>query len=190
MDKQRKLESFDMVTRQRNVVFGMLFLVTITAFLLAVRIFTSTEKVVLVPGLSREAWVTSEGVSESYLEEMTAMYLPMLLDLDTNSIEWKRDRLISYISETDPRYLKEFHEYFARVKEQYSGFGLSTHFALKKIESNQKKLSVIAHGVLVQHFGNRGNQTLNASYLITYDWKGGRLLLKEFKKLSKEDMNA
>jgi len=190
MDKQRNLESVYMVSRQRNILIAMCLMLIASVFLLAAKIFTSTEKIVLVPGLSREAWVTSEGVSESYLEEMTAMYLPMLLDLDTNSIEWKRDRLVSYISQTDPRYLKEFHEYFARVKEQYSNFGLSTHFALKKIESNQKKLSVIAHGILVQHFGNRGNKSLNASYLITYDWKGGRLLLKEFKKLSKEDMNA
>lgn len=190
MDKKVKLESFDMVVRQRNVVFAMCLTLAISLILSMIKLISTNERIVLVPGLSREAWITSEGVSESYLEEMTAMYLPMLLDLDTNSIEWKRDRLVSYISQTDPRYLKEFHEYFARVKEQYSGFGLSTHFALKKFESSPKKLAVIAHGVLVQHFGNRGNETLNASYLITYEWRAGRLLLKEFKQLSKEDMNG
>lgn len=190
MKREIMITSMEMVSKQRNVFLALCFALVGCLLLVSLKLFLTKERVVLVPGLSREAWVTSEGVSESYLEEVTAMYLPMLLDLDTKSIEWKRDRLVTYISNSDPRYLKELHEYFARVKEQYSNFSLSTHFALKKIESRPEQLAVRVHGFLVQHFGNRGSETKASSYLLTYEWKGGKLLIKEFKKLSKEEDHA
>lgn len=188
MNKETMIASIDMVAKQRNIFIGVSLLSLACLLLVSVKLIFTGERIILVPGLSKEAWVESEGVSNAYLEESAVMYLPMLLDLDVNSIEWKRDRIMSYVSHADPRYLKELHEYFARVKEHYVNFSLSTHFALKKLESDPRNLTVIVYGQLIKHFGNRGSETTPAIYKLMYEWTRGKLLLKEFVKLSKEDI--
>jgi hypothetical protein len=45
------------------------------------------------PGLTQEVWTSDAGVSRSYLEETTAMFLPLLLDLNADSIDWKKEHL-------------------------------------------------------------------------------------------------
>ena len=190
MNKETMIASIDMVAKQRNIFIGVALLSIACLLCVSLKLLFTGERIVLVPGLSKEAWVENEGVSNAYLEESAVMYLPMLLDLDINSIEWKRDRVMSYVSHTDPRYLKELHEYFARVKEHYVNFSLSTHFALKKIESDPRNLTVIVHGLLIKHFGNRGSETDAAIYKLSYEWTGGKLLLKEFVKITKEDLKS
>ena len=41
---------------------------------------------------------TDKGVSISYLEVTSAMYLPLLLDLTSDSIDWKKELLMNHVS--------------------------------------------------------------------------------------------
>lgn len=179
----------EVIARQRNVFMGVLFIAMGCLLCVSIKLVSLNERVVLVPGLNQEVWISGEGVSSSYLEEVTSMYLPMLLDLDTTSIDWKRDKIMSHVSNSNATYLKKLKEYFSRVKEQYEQFSLSTHFALKKLESSPKQLTVRVHGQLVSRFGDRGFESEPASYGLSYEWIGGRLLLKEFTRLSREDLD-
>lgn len=181
----RELEN---VGRQRNIFMSMFFLAMGSLVLVSIKLVSLDERIVLVPGLNQEAWVSGDGVSSSYLEEVTTMYLPMLVDLDSTSIDWKRDRVLRHVSNSKESYLRELGAYFTRVKQQYEQFSLSTHFALKKLESSPKNLTVRAHGQLVSRFGDRGFESEPVSYGLSYEWVGGRLLLKEFVRLSKEDL--
>jgi len=181
-------QNIETVARQRSVfmvlcVLSLLCLVTVSLKLLSV-----SEKTILVPGLHQEAWISDRRVSPSYLEENAAMYLPLLLDLDTTSIDWKRDRILAHVTTTEPDSLKQLSDYFARAKEQYEHFALSTHFALKKLETDATGLMVRAHGQLVSRFGNRGFESEPAIYSLSFEWISGRLLLKEFVKISKEEL--
>jgi type IV conjugative transfer system protein TraE len=153
---------------------------------LSLKILSSSERVILVPGLNREVWTAKDGVSASYLEEAAAMYLPLLLDLDYTSIDWKRERLLSHVSQSDSAYMKELTEYFARTKEKYKQFSLSSHFAVKKLEINQKELTVKAIGTLISRFGEKGFESVPAVYGMSFEWIGGKLLLQEFVKLAVE----
>jgi len=141
--------NIEKVARQRNMFIGVAVISLSCCLLLSIKLVTSTERTILVPGLQKEAWVSNSGVSASYIEEMTSMYLPLLLDLDSNSIDWKRSRIMQYVARSDASYIKNLTEYFARVKEQYQQFSLSTHFALKKLDIDSRKLSAHAHGQLM-----------------------------------------
>lgn len=176
------------ISRQRNVFIALCFVAMTCLVCLNIKLVRLDERIVLVPGLNQEVWISGDGVSSSYLEEVTVMHLPMLLDLDATSIDWKRDKIMSHVSNSKANYLKTLGEYFVRVKEQYEQFSLSTHFALKRLESNPRNLTVRAHGQLVSRFGDRGFETEPASYGLSYEWVGGKLLLKEFVRLSKEDL--
>jgi type IV conjugative transfer system protein TraE len=181
-------QNIELVARQRNVFLVLCALSLVSLILVSLKLLSISERTILVPGLHQEAWTSDKKVSSSYLEENTAMYLPLLVDLDTTSIAWKRDRVLAHVATTDPDALKLLSEYFANAKEQYEHFALSTHFALKKLETDAAALTVRAYGQLISRFGNRGFESEPVIYSLSYEWVAGRLLIKEFVKLSKEDV--
>lgn len=182
-----RIGNIEQVARQRNI-FIFLCMISISACLiLGIKMISSNERIILVPGLHQEVWTSKNGVSSSYLEEVAAMYLPLLLDLDHTSIDWKRERLLAHVSQSDPAYIKSLTEYFARTKEKYKQFSLSTHFAVKKLETNPKELTVKAQGQLISRFGEKGFESIPATYGISFEWVAGRLYLQEFVKLNEEN---
>lgn len=177
------------VLRQRNLFIVLCVLSLVCLFIVSLKLLTTSERTILVPGLHQEAWTSDKKVSSGYLEENAAMYLPLLLDLDTTSIGWKRDRILAHAVATDEVALKQLSEYFAKAKERYEQFALSTHFALKKLETDANALKVRAYGLLISRFGNRGFESDSAVYQLSFEWVSGRLLLKEFAALSKEEID-
>lgn len=175
-----RLENIDLVARQRNIFIAISMIALATSFLLAVKLASVNERIVLVPGLQAEVWTSDSGVSASYLEEVTAMYLPLLLDLELSSIDWKKERIMAHVSNQDEAYMKGLIEYFASVKAKCAQFSLSTHFALKKLETNPKGLSVKASGQLISRFGAGGFESVPANYMLSFEWLAGKLLLREF----------
>jgi type IV conjugative transfer system protein TraE len=180
-------QNYETVARQRNLFILLCMLSMSICLVLGIKILSNRERIILVPGLNREVWASKDGVSSSYLEEVAAMYLPLLLDLDYTSIDWKRERLLSHVSQSDAVYMKELSDYFARTKDRYKQFSLSTHFAVKKLETNQKELTVKAYGTLISRFGEKGFEIIPAIYGLSFEWIGGKLLLQEFVKLNAEE---
>lgn len=187
MEKSVVIKNMDVVARQRNLLLVLLIATSISCSALSMMLMNQTEKIVLVPGLNQEVWVTDKGVSGSYLEEAAAMYLPMLLDLESGSIDWKKERLMTYVSQSDPSYMQELIRYFDSTKEKYKKFSLSTHFAVKSFETDEQKLIVKASGQLVSRFGERGYHNLPTVYALSFEWVAGKLLLKSFVRLTKDN---
>lgn len=181
-----RIKNIETVARQRNIFMFLCMLSMCVCLVLGIKILSNQERIILVPGLNQEVWASNDGVSSSYLEEAAAMYLPLLLDLDYTSIDWKKERLLSHVSQSDDAYMRELTDYFARTKDKYRQFSLSTHFAIKKLETNQKELTVKAHGTLISRFGEKGFETVPAIYGLSFEWIGGKLLLQEFVKLSEK----
>ena len=184
-----RIQNYEKVARQRNIFILLAMLSMCACLVLGIKILANRERIILVPGLNREVWASKDGVSASYLEEVAAMYLPLLLDLDYTSIDWKKERLLSHVSQSDAAYMRELTDYFARTKDKYKQFSLSTHFAVKKLETNQKELTVKAHGTLISRFGEKGFETIPAIYGLSFEWIGGKLLLQEFVKLNQQEAN-
>jgi type IV conjugative transfer system protein TraE len=181
-----RIRNIETVARQRNLFMLLCMLSMCICLILGIKIVRNSERVILVPGLNREVWASKDGVSSSYLEEVAAMYIPLLLDLDYTSIDWKKERLLAHVSQSDASYMQELTDYFARTKEKYRQFSLSSHFAVKKLETNPKELTVKAYGTLISRFGEKGFESTPAVYGLSFEWIGGKLLLQEFVKLSDE----
>lgn len=190
MEKAVMLQSIDRVIRQRNsfMVLGVAGIAII--LLLSIYLVSRQERIIMVPGLNREVWVSGQGVSAGYLEEITAMYLPLLLDLNADSIDWKKELIFNHVSQSDRKYMQELTRYFAKTKEKYKKYSLSTHFAVKSFEVDSKAMTVKAEGQLTGRFGTRGYDSRPVTYLLSYEWSAGRLLLKEFVRLTEENEEA
>jgi type IV conjugative transfer system protein TraE len=174
------------VQRQRNLLLLLVILLTLVALLLSGKLMLSQERVILVPGLQQEVWTSQKEVSTSFLEETTLMYLPFLLDLEEGNIEWKRDRILMHVAKENENYVELMRQYFAKAKEDYRKFQLKTYFNPKKLIVKPQKLEVLIEGVLVSLFGDYGHEQKEAFYQMSFIWLGGKLLIKEFKSITKE----
>jgi hypothetical protein len=97
MEKIIAIGNIQQVARQRNLFLILTLLLCLTALGLSVKLLTNNEKVILMPSLSQEVWISNNGVSKGYLEETSLMYLPLLLDLNPEIIDYKAGIIFKYI---------------------------------------------------------------------------------------------
>lgn len=176
-----------MLTKQRGLFLILTLMLGFICCGLTLKLITTRDKTILVPGLAQEVWLGQGKVSEGYIEEVSLMYLSMLLDLNKDVVGYKEALISKYISHSSTKYMKEIRQYFSHVKEQYKQFGLSTYFAVKSLEVNTSDNSVIAKGVLTTKFGEHGIDVKETSYFLSYDLAGSTLRLKEFRHIASEE---
>lgn len=175
------------ITRQRNFFAGCMGLAVITSFLLAGKISSTTERVIMVPGITKDLIVEGSNVSGSYLEETALLFASALLDLTKDTIEHKKNIILKHASTRSEDSLKSLQKYFASKEEEHKKFQLSTFFAPKKIQVDSKNLQVAIDGLLTSTFGKRGFEQKSVKYLLSFDFVGGHLKLKEFVQLVDKD---
>ena len=186
MEKAVSLINLESISRQRNLFVGLTLLLSVSLMFVSIKLVRMDEKTVLVPGLTQEVWTKEGGVSASYLEESTLMYLPLLLDLNPEIIDHKAAVIFKYVSQSDASYMKRVQDYFADAAKKYKQFALSTYFSVKNLEVDTKRMLVKANGVLTSRYGEEGFETTKISYLLKYEWTGGKLRLKEFEQYKEE----
>lgn len=175
------------LTKQRGLFLILTLMLSFICCGLTLKLITTRDKTILVPGLAQEVWLGQGKISESYMQELSLMYLSMLLDLNKDVIGYKEALISKYISHRSTKYMKAIRQYFSHVKEQYKQFGLSTYFSVKSLEVNASDNSVIAKGVLTTKFGDHGIDVKEASYFMNFDLAGSTLRLKEFYHLESEE---
>lgn len=173
------------IIRQRNFFAGCLALAVGSCFLLSGKLASTSEKILMVPGISKEMIIDGDKVSQNYLEETALLFISALLDLTPTTIEAKKEIILKYASKRSPESLKSLQDYFAQASNNLKKFQLSTFFAPKKLYVDNKTLEVIAEGLLSTTFGKRGFEEREVKYRLSFDYVAGHLQLKEFNELKK-----
>ena len=173
------------IIRQRNFFAGCLALAVGSCFLLSGKLASTSEKILMVPGISKEMIIDGDKVSQNYLEETALLFISALLDLTPTTIEAKREIILKYASKRSPESLKSLQDYFAQASNNLKKFQLSTFFVPKKLYVDSKTLEVIAEGLLSTTFGKRGFEEREVKYKLSFDYVAGHLQLKEFNELKK-----
>lgn len=187
MHKSVLIENIRKITRQRNLFFAGCSLMVISNLALSFKLMSTDQRVVLVPALRQEMMVSKHGVSKSYIEEMSLLFLSNLLDLSPSDIEHKKDLILKYTSNSDPKALKRLIKYFKESEKTYKRFDLTTYFSVKNLEIDLENLSVIAHGILTSYYGKEGHESENEDYKLDFEFQGGNLRMKSFMRLVDED---
>jgi conjugal transfer pilus assembly protein TraE len=186
MEEINKIISNVSNARQRNFFAACLGICLIANFLLALKISATNQKIIMIPGITREMSVDDHGVSRSYLEESALLYTSALLDLTPNTIESKKELVLKHVSKRSIESLKSLKKYFAKTETSYKKFKMSTFFAPKKMHVNAELLEVVVEGMLVSNFGKRGIEEKSVKYKISFDYSAHHLYLKGFVQI-KED---
>lgn len=178
------------IIRQRNFFAGCMALALGANFLLSSKLATSTEKLIMVPGIGQEMTIDNSRVSQSYLEETSLLFISALLDLTPSTVEAKKEIILKYASLRSSDALRSLQEYFATVIAEHRKFQLSTFFAPKKLHVDSKNLQVMVQGVLTSTFGKRGFEEKEVKYRLSFDYIGGHLMLKEFVRLKQKEQQS
>ena len=145
-------------------------------------ILNKEQKVILVPPeINKTLWVTNKEVSKEYLEEMAIFLSHLLLDQSPTSSKLKRDMLLKYIS---PSYYNALFGKIIKQEEYLSQNNISTRFSIKEIEANSKQNKVLIVGEQENYVADKKVGKVSASYKMSFEYKGARYLLTEFKKLT------
>lgn len=171
------------VIRQRNLFLVLFCASLLIILLLAIKIFFTREKVVMVPGIRSEMIVDGEKVSRSYLEESTLLYLSILLDLSPHNVSQKRDIILKYFVTRNKAELQSIKNYFSNAALEHEKFDMYTYFTPTKLELNPTVLEVLASGRLTSSFGQKGYESREATYYLSYELLAGYLRLKEFYEM-------
>jgi type IV conjugative transfer system protein TraE len=171
------------IMRQRNFFAGCTLLAVIANFLLVVKISSTTERIIMVPGITKDLAVEGSVVSQSYLEETALLFVSALLDLTADTISLKKNIILKHASAGSEQSLKSLQSYFADKEDEHKKFGLSTFFAPRQMQVDSKNLQVVIEGVLTSTFGKRGFEQNTLKYLLSFDYIGGHLKLKEFTQV-------
>jgi len=175
------------IMRQRNFFAGCMGLMIIANFLLVGRLSSASEKIIMVPGITKDLTVEGAIVSTSYLEETALLFASALLDLTADTIDFKKNTILKHASSRSEKSLKSLQQYFAVKEEEHKKFKLSTSFTPKQMHVDSKNLQVIMEGVLTSTFGKRGWDQSNVKYLLSFDYIAGHLRLKEFAQIKPKD---
>lgn len=186
METKVAIAGIERLTRQRNLFLLLTIVLSSSVLLIGIRLASFDQKIVLVPGISRQMSVSSNEVSSSYLEETALVFLSHLLDISANDIAHKKELVLKYTSYSDVSYSRAINDYFALSAEEYKKFDLSTHFTVKNLQIDQNQMEVIAKGVLTSWYGKKGFESRDEAYKISFDYNGGFLRLKAFERLVEE----
>lgn len=187
MEKIFLENSLNKYLRQRNLFLLIGAILLLSNLMLGFAFIRLDNQTVLVPGLRQEMSVSKKGVSVSYLEEMSLMFLSNLLDLSPNDVAHKKDLVLKYTSNSDMGYFKDLKEYFSEAENDYKRFGLTTYFTAKNLKIDINNLTVHAHGILTSSWGKNGYKSESEEYRLEFDWYGGILRLKTFERILSEE---
>ncbi len=172
--------------KQRNLFLMLTIALCFSTLLVSFKLAVTDEKVVLVPGLRSEMMVSKNGISASYLEEFSLLFLNHLLDLSPETIAHKKDLVLKYTTHHNKAAMAKIVDYFGKAELSYKKFGLTTYFTVKNLELNMEELEVVAHGLLTSYYGRKGHISEDEDYKLSFEFQGGQLRLKSFVRLMTE----
>lgn len=144
-------------------------------------LISSREKTILVPPtIGKSFWVSAQQVSPEYLSEMTTFFANLRLNITPESANQQRDMLLRY---TDPMY---HHELKAQLIQEADGINeqhITMAFFPVNVKVDSKHFKTIIMGDLKSFAGETALPMKRVSYLVTYRYDAGRLLVKSFEEI-------
>lgn len=139
------------------------------------------EKIILVPpSIEKSFWVTASHVSPEYLSEMTTFFANLRLNITPESAGVQREGLLRYV---DPVYYNTLKTQLVQEADRVTDQHISVAFFPVNVKVDSKHFKAIIEGDLKSYVGEATLPTKRVSYLVTYRYDAGRLLVKSFEEV-------
>lgn len=152
----------------------------VLALVVILNIVGMERTVVSPPTIEKTFWVSRDKASASYLEQMTGYVSWLVLDVAPESIEWKRDVLLTFVDPSTTGALKNQQELEAtRLKRMNA----STYFLPVQFASDEKEQAVIIRGKLRTQINGADTSVQDKAYVAKFRFSYGRVHLMTFKEV-------
>lgn len=183
MEKTNFNKNIRNIEYQRNLFICLTIIALISIILLSIKNIYKDEKIILVPGLKNISWIKEKSVSETYIEEMSIMFLSLLLDISPHNVSYKKSLILSHLPSNNEKGNFSIKKYFLDIEEKYKKFSISSHFTPKNIDIDAENLTATASGILNNNFGKNGEEVSQEKYRLYFILERGSLKLKSFENI-------
>lgn len=171
--------------RNRNQAMGLTLFASavghVLALVVVLNLLGSTKTVVVPPTIDRSFWVSRDGASSEYLEQMGSFVAWLVLDVTPESVDWKKNILLGYAEPNQYGELKRRQEVEAsRLKR----INATTSFKPQQLVTSEKDLSVVIRGRLRTLVNGLETADEPKAYAVAFSYSGGRMHLKTFSEVS------
>lgn len=174
--------------QRRNRRLGLALSGLVLALLVALgtilKIAGTERTVVVPPAIDRTFWVTRERASRAYLEQMASYVAYLVLDVDPETIDWKRNALLDWVAPDQHAAMKTRQELEADRLKRFNG---ATYFRPQQLVADEQRQSVVLRGRLRTQVNGHETSNDTKAYLAEFDFTYGRAQLKTFKDVTNED---
>lgn len=143
------------------------------------------ERIVVVPpNIDKSFWVQRDKVSAPYLFEMGDYVAGMILNVTPTNIEYKRDTLLAH---TSPEYHGALKTKLELDGDRIRRDNATMVFWPKTITPKEDTMQVALYGGLQTYVNDRKVGDVEKTYLASFEFKHGRIVLKNFEQTPLDD---
>lgn len=178
--------SHNQILVQRNVFFCIAVISMCVNLLLGGINFylIGKERIVVTPAvITSEFWVSSDTVSDSYLEQMSGFFLGLILNTSPNNFAARSGQLLQHVY---PNYFAIVKAQLVKQQAEIERRAMSTSFQPNSFKIDREKLLVEVNGELRILVGGSPLQLKSATYQIQFTHQQGRLYVKQFKEVKND----
>lgn len=176
--------NLEKLIKQRNISSIFATIMLVTNLILVSSFILKDEKIVIIPAnLKQTVWLSSDEVSKEYLEEWAVFIASLILDVSSDSAEFKRQVLLRHISSN---YKNQLSKELIQNQQKMLQEQFSTSFRPIEAEVSPRELTVVIKGDLITFVGSKNIKQERTNYLMKFDYSLGNLILKSFKSEVKE----
>ena len=168
---------------RKNLLIATLAVSLVLAMCIILQTIGSTRTVVVPPTVEKSFWVTHNRASSEYLEQMAGFSAWLILDVTPASIGWKTNTLLEYVTPDSAGEMKQRMELEA---DRLRKLNAATYFTLRELAPNEDAQSVLVIGQLRTQINAEETSAVEKQYLAKFEFKGGRMHLKDFKEVVNE----
>lgn len=149
-------------------------------FIITLILSIGHEKIILVPPeINQSFWVGSHTVSPEYLSEMALFFTNLRFNVTSHNVDLQRGILLRYVH---PKEYAEIKTALLLEADHINKEHISMAFYPTNVEVDTQKWLVRITGDLLATLGNTSLPTQRVTYLITFTYNSGRLLVTSFQE--------
>lgn len=172
------------ITFLRLVVGGLLVLCIVEGMLIS-RTLGMEKTIITPPTIEKSFWVSADGVSKSYLEQMAYWYAGLALTTTRTTGEYQKKLFLQHASPEKAGQLAA--EMTARLKfnEENSA---STMFTAQSLNADEKLMRVAVFGDLETFVQDKRISIKHVIYVVAFKNINGRIFVDELKETNEKDI--
>ncbi|CAD5366877.1 IncF plasmid conjugative transfer pilus assembly protein TraE [Rubrivivax sp. A210] len=188
MNPQRQLTDIQSLASALKRQQAITIVLGLLAILLTIGSLSRQSTVVLEPPTrTKTIAITGDRVDGAWLEEMGAWVAHMILDASPHSIGWQQDQVLRW---THPAAHGQLQQEMAVQAKRLIDANASTVFWLQQLAPDLDRQRVALVGQLDTYVNGVKVQgsSRTVSYLLQFEARGGRMLVKEWKEVPGDDI--